>query len=435
MTATSIVSRDVLTVGANHRSSSMTVRDRLFVKDADISSMHEKLQARGIFQAFVLSTCDRTEVTVVHQSGDDTATRIIEALAEHADMSVAELANQLYILISIDAVDHIFRVVSSLDSLVVGEPQILGQVKAAHRFSRTCGAIGPDLEILLQAAYETAKRVRTDTGIGEGPVSLAAVTVQLARDLHGDLNKCTALVVGAGDMGAIIASSLRDAGLQQLTLTHPSRIRVEGMARNLNCHVAPFEQLVDQLREADIVLAAMGRRHHTIGADLMSRAIAKRRHKPVLLVDASMPGDIEPAVSRIDDAFVNDLNDLERLAVAGRADRQVEAEKAIAIIEAGARRYMRDCAEQTAAPVLTLLHQHFETERQLALRDAGQDAEKATRLFMNRILHNPSEALRDIAADEVATSEGWRSVETAVKKLFGLNIWVVDSVDQEESEQ
>jgi glutamyl-tRNA reductase len=148
MTATSIDSRDVLTVGANHRSSLMTVRDRLFVEDADISSMHEKLQARGIFQAFVLSTCDRTEVTVVHQSGDDTATRIIEALAEHADMSVAELANQLYILTSIDAVDHIFRVVSSLDSLVVGEPQILGQVKAAHRLSRTCGAVGPDLEIL-----------------------------------------------------------------------------------------------------------------------------------------------------------------------------------------------------------------------------------------------------------------------------------------------
>ncbi|MGY8990558.1 MAG: glutamyl-tRNA reductase [Rhodospirillales bacterium] len=435
MVATSIDTREVLIVGANHRSSSMGIRDRLFVEDADISGMHKKLQARGIYQALILSTCDRTEVTVIHRSGDDTATRIIEALAEHADVSIAELANQLYVLSNVDAVQHIFQVAASLDSLVIGEPQVLGQVKAAHRLSRTCGAVGSDLEALLQSTYETAKRVRTETNIGEGPVSLAAATVQLARDLHGDLQHCNALVVGTGDMGSLIAISLRDAGLQQITLTHPTPFRVEGMARDLNCHVAPFEQLADQLIEADIVLAAMGRRHHTMSAALMTGAIDKRRHKPVLLIDTSLPGDIEPAVSRLDDAFVYDLNDLEHLAVTGRADRQNEAEKATAIVEMGVRRYMRHCAEQTAAPVLTLLHQHFESERQLALKNASQDAEKATRLFMNRLLHMPSEVLRESAADEVVTLEGWRSVETAVKRLFGLNIRVVDTANQEEGEK
>lgn len=447
MTRSTIHTRDVLIVGANHRSSSMKVRDRLFVEDADMSGVHEKLQTRGIFQAFVLSTCDRTEISVVHRAGDDTAARIIEALAEHAEMTAAELANQLYVLSGTEAVRHIFRVAASLDSLIVGEPQVLGQVKAAHRMSRTCGAIGADLEALLQAAYETAKRVRTDTGIGEGPVSLAAATVQLARDLHGDLSQCNTLVVGAGDMGALIVASLQEAGLQQLTLTHPSAIRIEGMARELNCHIAPFEQLADQLIETDIILAAMGRRHHIISAALMNGAIAKRRHKPVLLVDTSMPGDIEPAVSRIDDAFVYDLNDLEHLAVAGRADRQVEAEKAAAIVETSVEGYMRYCAEQTAAPVLTLLRQHFEAERQRALRDAGHDAEKATRLLVNRLLHNPSEALRRIAADEAVPSNdssqgplgaslgGWRSLETAVKRLFGLNIRAVDKVDKEKDGQ
>ena len=428
--------RETLVIGTNHQSSSMGVRDRLFIEDADVPGVQERLQARGVLQALVLSTCDRIEVHVVHQAGDDTASRIIEVLAEHAGMAVAELANQLYVLSGTEAVHHIFRVAASLNSLIIGEPQVLGQVKAAHRLSRTCGAIGADLESLLQSAYEVAKRVRTDTGIGAGPVSIAAAMVQLARDLHGDLSQCNTLVVGAGDMGALIATSLREAGLQQLTLMHPSAARVENLARALNSHVAPYEKLADHLIDADIVLMAMGRRHYILNADLVNGAIAHRRHKPVLLIDTSVPGDIEPAVSRIDDAFVYDFNDLERLAVAGRAKREAEAEKAAALVEAGVEDYLRTCAERTASPILTLLRQHFETERRKALIDAGQDAEKATRLFMNRLLHAPSERLRKIAADQSASAQrsqnpqnslgpsgpsGWLSLEIAIKRLFALD--------------
>jgi glutamyl-tRNA reductase len=413
----------------------MMVRDRLFVEDADVAGMHEKLQARGVYQALILSTCDRTEIHTTQPAGDDTASRIIEALAEHAAMNVAELSGHLYVMTGEEAVRHVFRIAASLDSLIVGEPQVLGQVKAAHRLSRTCGTIGADLETLLQAAYETAKKVRTETGIGEGPVSIAAATVQLARDLHGDLSQCNTLVIGAGDMGMLIASSLRETGVQRLLLTHPNAARIDAQARAFDCHTASYDQLADQLIEADIVLAAMGRRQHVLNADMMNSAIAHRRHKPVLLIDASMPGDIEPAVSRIDDAFVYDLHDLERLAVAGRADREAEAEKAAALVKHGVSRFMRDAAEQTAGPVLSKLHQHFDAIRQQALKDSGQDAEKATRLMMNRLLHGPSEILREIAADDAQSSPsrstGLRAIEEAIEQLFGLDCRVTDNTKHE----
>jgi glutamyl-tRNA reductase len=420
MTETTFEAREALVVGASHRTSSMTVRDRLFVEDADLPALLERLRARGVFQALVLSTCDRIEVQAVHRAGDDTATRIIEVLAEQARMMPAELANQLYVLSDADAVRQVFRVAASLDSLIVGEPQVLGQVKAAHRLARTCGMIGAALETLLQAAYQAAKRVRTETLIGERPVSIAAAAVALARDLHGDLSGCAALVIGAGDMGALIAESLRDGGVSHITLTHPSQIRVEGIARHLNCHVAPFESLSGSLAAADIVLAAMGRRHHILNADLVRGALAKRRRKPIFLVDTGIPGDIEPAVSRLDDAFVYDLNDLERLAMAGRAEREAEAEKADALIEAAAAAFARDRAERMAVPVLSMLRDRFEDVRRQSLADSGGDAEKATRLLINRLLHMPSEVIRGAAAEK-SNGAVWGSLERAVKKLFALD--------------
>ncbi|MEQ8194144.1 MAG: glutamyl-tRNA reductase [Rhodospirillales bacterium] len=420
MAETAFEAREALVVGASHRTSSMAARDRLFIEDADLPGVHERLRERGVFQALVLSTCDRIEVQAVHQSGDDTATRIIEVLAEHARMMPAELAAQFTVLSGADAVRQIFRVAASLDSLIVGEPQVLGQVKAAHRLARTCGMIGSELESLLQAAYQAAKRVRTETLIGERPVSIAASAVELARDLHGDLAGCSALVIGAGEMGTLIAEALQGAGLAHVALTHPSPARIEGIARQLNCHVASFEALAAALAEADIVLAAMGRRHYVLGADLVRSALAKRRRKPIFLVDTGIPGDIEPAVSRLDDAFVYDINDLERIAMAGRAEREAEAEKADALIEDAVAAFVRDRAERTAVPVLSLLRDRFEEVRRQSVADAGNDADKATRLLVNRLLHVPSEVIRNAAAEK-SNGALWRSLESAVRKLFALD--------------
>jgi len=185
-------------VGANHRSSSLMIRDRLFVEDAAVPDFLDRLRQRGLSQALVLSTCDRFEVQAFARGGEDTAQRILEAMAEHGHVTAEDLRGQTYVLWDEDAVRHIFRVTASLDSMMIGEPQVLGQVKASHRLSRNAGMVGGELDALLRAAYGAAKRVRTETAIGERPVSIAAVATQLAHDLHGDLSQCSALLVGAG---------------------------------------------------------------------------------------------------------------------------------------------------------------------------------------------------------------------------------------------
>ncbi len=407
-----------LVVGANHRSSSMMLRDRLFVEDAEVPSFLERLRQSGIRQALVLSTCDRVEMQAIHADHDWAIENIISIMAEHAGLSSADLDGQVYTLSGEDAVRQIFSVPSSLDSLMIGEPQVFGQVKAAHRMARQAGMVGPELEAILQTAYETAKRVRNETAIGQKPVSMATVAAQLASDLHGDLNTRNGLLIGVGDMGKLVATSLVSAGLGHLTVTHPKEARAESLAKTLNCHVAPFDSLSGLLTDADIVLASMGTRRYVLTADMVTSSLRARRHKPIFLVDAAMPCDIEPAVNRIEEAFLYDLNDLERVAMEGRTTREGEASSAKRIIDADVEAFLRGRSERSAVPALTALRRFFESEREKALADAGYDADKATRLLINRLLHGPSEVLRRVAGEADCNRDEWKSMEKALRKLF-----------------
>ncbi len=350
-------------------------------------------------------------------------------MADHAQISADELDGQLYVLRGEDAVRQIFMVAASLDSLMIGEPQVLGQVKAGHRMARDAGMTGSELEALMQAAYTAAKRVRSETAIDERPVSIAAAASQLAQDLHGDLSRCTGLLIAGGDMGELVARGLLSNGLGHLSVTHPSDARAETAARNLDCHVASFDTLAEILPDADIVLTSMGTRRYVLNADMLSAALKKRRHRPIFLVDTAVPGDIEPAVNRIDEAFLYDLNDLERVAMEGRAIRENEAVAARSIINAEVADFQRGRAERTADPAVVRLRQHFEAARDGVLADAGGDAEKATRLLINRLLHGPSEVMRQLAADVALNGVGdngngneqdLQAVEKAVNRLFGL---------------
>ena len=199
-------------VGANHRSSSLAVRDRLFVEDEAVSGFLARLRQVGIAQALVLSTCDRVEVQAIGEDRETASRRIRGVLSDHAGLKKADLDAQLYVFWGDDAVRHVFMVTAALDSMIIGEPQILGQVKACHRMARDAGMSGSDLEALMQAAYGAAKRVRSDTAIGQRPVSMAAAAVLVARDVHGDLGRAACLLVGAGDMGRMVAENLLAGG-------------------------------------------------------------------------------------------------------------------------------------------------------------------------------------------------------------------------------
>ncbi len=403
-------------VGANHRSASLSLRDQLFVDDAGVADFLARLKGRGLHEAMVLSTCDRVEVWASHHDMDVAAELICDAYAERAGLPPAALAGQLYTHAGADAVRHAFAVASALDSLVIGEPHVAGQVKTAHRLARDAGGCGPELEAVLQAAFAAAKRVRSETHIGEGPVSIAAAAVQLAGDLHGELRHCAGLVVGAGDMGELVAESLLAAGLGRLSVTAPRASRAEALATALNAHVVPFEDMKDALAAADIVVASTGGRHALIAADAVTAALKKRRRKPIFLVDAGIPGDVEPAVNRVDGAFLYDLNDLERVALEGRATREQAARAAWAVLDDELAGFLKGRAARVAVPAIVALRQRFEDTRAAVLAETQGDADAATRLLIHRLLHAPSEAMKSVAAEGAE----WQQMEKTLRTLFRL---------------
>ena len=414
-----------LLVGANHQSSPLALRDRLFVEDAQLPAFLAPLRDSNIGQAVVLSTCDRVEVLVADGDPEAAGEHIISALARHAGMTETELTGHLYRLVDDDAVRHVVTVAASLDSQIVGEPQVLGQVKASHRLARDAGMTGAEIEALMQAAYGAAKRVRSETAIGERPVSMAAAAVQIARELHGDLDRRRALLIGAGDMGVMIAGQLQEAGLTDLTVIHPRESRAEAVARSLGSHTATFEEMAEAVVSCDVVISALGTRRRVLAADFVRAALLRRRRRPIFIVDAGIPGDVDPGVNRLDGAFLYDMDDLERVALEGRASRDAEADVARRIVDEEVAAFLRSRAERVAVPVLSRLRAHFEDMRGQVLAIAGDDADKATRLLINRLLHGPSEALRDLAAMDVAGEPGqvltWDVAERMLRRLFRLD--------------
>ncbi len=407
-------------IGANHRSSGLSFRDRLFVEDPLIPNFLHGLTDQGIPEVLVLSTCDRVEVHGAHANPESIVSIIHNAFANHGEIDTHEFGDQIYALYGEAAVRHILRIASALESQVIGEPQVLGQLKAAHRIARAAGTIGGSLEPILQNAYNTAKRVVTETRIGERPVSIAAAAVQMARDVQGDLGQCRAVLIGDGEMGEIVATHLISAGIDVLTIMNDRMPkRTEDVARRLGCHAAPWETLSEELGRAEILVSALGRRTYSINDDMIRAATAKRRRKLMYIVDLALPGDVDPAVNRMDEAFLYDIGDLERVAMEGMSHRENEAGQAEAIIEEAMMAMSRNKAEREAVPTLAKFRKHVEGLREQSLIDAGGDAEKATNLLANRLLHDPSVVLRDIAASNNAYELD--AIEGLLEKLFKLD--------------
>lgn len=416
MSAASGPSR-LLVVGTSHRTSGAALRDRLFIDRDALPEFLDRLKSAGIATAMVLSTCDRVEVEALHDDRNVAAGAILDVLAACSGVPRSDLDRDCYRLEGRSAFTHLFSVAASLDSLVVGEPQVLGQVKDSHRLSQTKSMVDTELGGILAAAYHTAKRVRSETTIGQRPVSIAAAAERLARNVHGDLGGCAALLVGAGEMGELIADHLRRSGLGRITVTARIAAQAEGVAQRIGGHHAPFDELQTCLKDADIVVTAVAIGQHVITSDMLSVALVERKRKPVFLVDAGVPGDIQPAVNDLDDAFVYDLADLESVALEGLAGRDAETTSAIAIVAEEVSRYFADQAGREISPLITALRDHFEVVRQEALEDEPGDAVAATRLLLNRLLHNPSDVLRDLSRAE---GDELRNAEKLLGKLFGV---------------
>jgi glutamyl-tRNA reductase len=410
---------ELLVIGANHRTSSGSIRDLLCSVDSEMPAIQTRLKAAGLDQFLWLSTCDRVEVVAVDADTGRAASIVTAMLAERSGMVPAALEPHLFMATGEAAVRHLFAVACSLDSQVVGEPHVLGQIKAAHREAVEADTIGPELEAVLQAAYNAAKRVRTETAIAERPVSIAAAAVQIAREIHGDLDRCEAVLIGLGDMGTLMADSLRDAGVTRLTVADRVDRRAEAAARRLDGHYVPMADLENALAAADIVVTAAGLGRYILALELMTAVLRRRRRRPVFVIDTAIPGDVDPAVGDLEGAFVYDLADLERVALEGRAVREAAAVAAWAIVDEALAAFRRGRLERAAVPAVAALRRHFETERARLLAEQGSlDAAEATRLLVNRLLHPPSEMLRAMAA---ARDCDQPAVEKLLRRLFRLD--------------
>jgi glutamyl-tRNA reductase len=407
--------------GLDHRSSPLDLRDRVFIEEAEMPEILVELRRSGIDQAIVLSTCDRIEIQGAHRDPSAAADAVIRMLARRAGESEAALRARAYCHVDAAALRRIFAVASSLESQVLGEPQVLGQVKAAQAFSRAAKMMGAELDTALQAAYVSAKRARTETAIGRRPVTLASAALQLARDVHGDLARCAGLLVGTGELGELLVEHLKATGLRSLAIMHPGAGRAAAVARRLSCHVAPFDQLEKRLVDADIVVTALGTGAHIIARPAMDRVMVARRRRAVFLVDLGIPADTDPAVEALDGVFRYDLDDLEHATMSGRASRGAAAAEAWAIVEQELVAYARMRAERDAVPTIVALRRHFEMVRAQVLRQANGDAARATELLVNRLLHEPSEALRRFALGEGEDMTDAAAAERFVTTLFRLD--------------
>ena len=400
----------LMIVGIHQRSCPVELRERFALVEGDLDGTLEELHARGAHDAMMLATCDRIELW--SHDADATA-RFGPLVAARIGCREDAVAAALYRHAGEDALRHGFAVASALDSSVIGEPHVLGQLRAAHRAAAELGLVGPALEADLAAAYACARRVRRDTRIAERPVTLAAAALDLARGVHGALDRCAALVLGPSDMGELMAEQFRRAGVRRLVVCGPEG-QAERAAARLGSNHAPLEELGDALAAADIVVAALGTGRTTLTPALVQAALRRRPLRPILVVDAAIPLDADPAINALDGVFLYDLADLERAALAGRATRAAAADEAWRIVGDELQAYRAKRAARQAAPAVVALREHFERVRQGVMAERGLDAEQATRLLVNRLLHDPSEALRDLAAADRAALEG------LLRRLFRL---------------
>ena len=403
----------LIAVGITDRSATPEVSARLFAEEPYAAAVLERVRAAGAGEALVLTTCERVEVIAAHEDPALADRSLLEAIAGGCGIDPGELAAAARGHVGEAALRHVFSVAASLESAMIGDPQILGQLKESHRRAADAGAAGPALDSALRAAYTAARRVRAETALAEGPVSIAASAQLVARDVHGDLRRPRALLIGLGEIGEFLGGELKAAGVRDMVVIHASPARAEAAARRLGCHFRTLADLDDALAAADIVISATGAGSFTVVARAAEAALIARRREPMFLIDAAVPGDIDPDVAALDGAFVYDIEDLERIAQRGRATREAAVAAAQAIVEDELAAFIRQRAERSAVPALVALRQHFEATRAGVLAERGLSAEEATRRLINRLLHDPSEVLRGAARRDEAGA-----LATALRRLF-----------------
>lgn len=399
----------LLLTGLSHHTAPVDVREKLAFPEAELAGALAELRSQpGVDEAIILSTCNRVELAVTSPSGDPSSA--IDAFLERSrGLDLSALQRHLYRHGDDDAIRHIFRVAASLDSMVLGEPQILGQLKAAFAAAKESGAVHGYLESVLTRAFSVAKRVRSETEIGRSAVSVSYAAIELARQIFGHLDDKRVLLIGAGKMSELAARHLRRAGCSRILVTNRTAERAAEMAALVEGEVIDYAAYQTRLHEMDIVLTSSGAPEYLLRKDQMRHVLERRRNRPVFLIDIAVPRNVDPAVNQLDNVFLYDIDDLGRAVEENRQARRKEAEQAEQIIEEEIRRLLERLKAREVAPTIVGLQQQFdelaraEFERVRgklgSLSPQQEEALQAyTRGLLNKLAHGPIHEIRQAAA-------------------------------------
>lgn len=414
---------EILAFGLNHRTAPVSVREQAAFTPERLGDALADLRVHGgAHEAAIVSTCNRTEVycRLVHA----TAPNAIKWFAGFHRLHLADIEPHLYLYPGAEAVKHVFRVASGLDSMVLGEPQILGQMKTAFAEAHKAGATGKILNRLFQQTFSVAKRVRTDTAIGASAVSVAFAAVTLARRIFANLNERCVLLIGAGETIELAARHLREAGVGRMIVANRTVERAQGLAHEFAAEAITLADMPERLREADIVISSTASQLPILGKGAVERALRARRHRPMFLVDLAVPRDIEPEVGGLSDVYLYTVDDLQGVIEANRQTRIEAAAEAEKIIDVQVTDFMRWIQSLDAVPTIRALRQRADMLRDEELARAreriahGEDPhavmERLARDLANKLTHAPSAALKQADAD------GNAELARVVRRLFDL---------------
>ena len=413
-----------LALGINHKTASVAVRERVaFTPEQMVEALQQLCRLTPSSEAAILSTCNRSELYLQLDEMDVQA--VLSWLAGYHGLPLSDLQACAYVHENEQAVRHMMRVACGLDSMILGEPQILGQLKSAYAVAREAGTVGPLLGRLFQATFSTAKSVRTDTAIGENPVSVAFAAVSLAKQIFADLHRSQALLIGAGETISLVARHLHDQGIKRIVVANRTLERASLLAEQFGAHAILLADIPDELINSDIVISSTASQLPILGKGAVERALKKRRHKPIFMVDIAVPRDIEPEVGELDDVYLYSVDDLHEVIEENLKSRQGAARAAEEMVAVGADEFMARLRELAAVDVLKAYRQQAETLRDDELQKAqrqlanGAPADEVlaqlARGLTNKLLHAPSVQLKKLSA------EGRLDALALAQELFALD--------------
>lgn len=416
----------LLTIGVNHQSAPIELRERLTISDAVLPAALDQLMGvPSVEEAAIISTCNRTELycstSTAHAGKQDT----IEWLTNFHQLDATQTTPYLYEHQDLEATKHIFRVASGLDSMVLGEPQILGQLKQAYQKAVDAGTLGKNLNQLFQHSFNVAKKVRTHTSIGTNPVSVASTAVSLAKQIFGDLSNRKALFIGAGETVELAAQHLSAAGISQLTIANRNIQRAQKLANKFEGFGISLSYISEVIPDSDIIITATASTLPILGKGLLEKSLKKRKHKPILVIDLAVPRDVEPEANDLQDIYLYSVDDLKKVIQENMQSRQNAAEEAQIIIDDEVSKFYKWLRGQDVTEVIRSYRNQAEHHKTQTVSKAqrmlkqGKSAEEvidfvATALT-NKLLHPPTEALKSASADNHQ-----ELIETA-KIILGLN--------------